>query len=344
MASITISSVTPSESLTAGNIIAVVAGSGFRLPTAPPATGVVPVRPPSVRASLGGTACPLVMVLSATEIRIVLPSRGPGAADLLVENIDDAGAAIPGEYKTLASAITYRRPDLSAKGERSTLSRITRAVRKIFADQVIANVSITVHTDYDGDPLDSAGVTEVGALPAVIITGPRALEDRFYSTNETETRTGSDGVITASPPLFTVSPTYTITLLSESLEELHALISLATSAVDMTDELSIARDTEDATAGTVEYEFDFSGAGGFEAANQPNESNIRQATATVIVRGVNIEPPAEVLAGVAGRTKAGIAQTKALADKVPGAGTVTPEDQGRDPEPDVDFTVVQLAP
>lgn len=324
--------------------MAKVIGSGFQLPPAPSTTGVTPAPMPTVRVTVGGVVAPVVLVVSSTELRVQLPRHAAGACDLFVENIDQSGVQIPGEYQTLRDAVTYRRPDLSAKGERTTLSRVTRAVLALFRDTVIPNVNLTVHTDFDSLPMEGANIVEVASLPAIIVTGPKAVEDRFYSTNESEQRVGPDGVVTRSPPLFVASPTYTVTLLSDSTEELITLISLATSTIDLNSELQIPFDPEDPSRGNASYEFDFSGPGGFETTSQPNESNIRQATATIVVRGVAIEPIAEELAGATGRVSAGVTQYKPLADRTVPPGEIDPVEQGGTPYPDISFGVVQYPP
>jgi len=319
-------------------------GTNFRQQSAPPASGPVPERPPSVRVTVGGVECPRVHVLSTTELRVCLPKHAAGACDVVIENIDDDGVLVGSESVTAAAAITYRRPDLSSKGEESTLSRIVRGVRQLLAEQVIANVAITTSTDYADDVFAAVGVVEAATLPAILLTNIKALEDRFYSVNTLARREDSPGIFTTAPPTFTTSPTMTILLLSNSEAELIALMSLATTTIDLNSELEILADAENPEAGVVRFELDFEGQGGFTTNNVPNESNLRQATANIVIRGVVLEPIAEVLAGVAGRTRAGTSQAAPVQDATINPGGIDPAEQGRDPAPDIEAPIVQYAP
>ena len=143
----TISSVTPNVGHTGGRNVIVLAGTNFRLPPAPPATGPTNgIVPKTVKVTLGGVDATDVRVFSATELDCRPGIHDPGAVSVVVQNLDDNGAPIAGESATLASGYTYQRPDLTAE---SDLIRILRVLRRELARQVTPEVAITTHADFD---------------------------------------------------------------------------------------------------------------------------------------------------------------------------------------------------
>jgi hypothetical protein len=175
----TISSVTPASVPSMGGTPIIVLGTGFRLPTPPPPSGIVPVPPKSVRVLFGVIPPKDVLVLSPTRLLVISPAMSLFGAndvsvdsvisDITVENIDDLGVTIPTETITLNNIVTFFRPDLSSENM-STLTALTREIIRGITSSVVKNVVLTQSSDYgDGD---STPYTVVAETPGISLSGP----------------------------------------------------------------------------------------------------------------------------------------------------------------------------
>lgn len=279
-----------------GRSLVQIYGDGFRLPTIPP-IGNAPAEPgvAPVRVLFGGVPAERVDVLASnrlavlpppTPIALGTPDWGTGSVDVEVTNLDDAGAPIPGETVVVADAYTYARVDLATS---SDLLRLVRRLMELFKSQVLPNTVLTTHTDYDNDV--STYYVDVSSLPGISLAGPTLEENRLYSLNgylEHDPNT-TDGTQLLRRAPFTVDLSFAVDLVTESTQELLNLMALVTQFVDRNPFVSMDRDPSDLAKGTVRYEFDWAPGGTLAVATGDNESNIRRATGTVIVRGFDVE-------------------------------------------------------
>ena len=76
---------------------------------------------------------------------------------------------------------TYIRPALTIE---SDLTRLVRALFQELKRQVLENVVLTVHTDFDAEAGAELHLAQIAQLPGLVLMGPELAEDRFFSTNQ----------------------------------------------------------------------------------------------------------------------------------------------------------------
>ncbi len=286
----TITSLTPATGPTGGLTLVEVQGAGFRLPPPPPAMGPTPPLRPTVAVRVGGRPATQVRVIAADRLSFLSPANDPGAADLVVQNLDDDEAPIPGEEATLAGGFTYALPRLAVE---SDLTRLVRALLREFKRQVLANVVLTVQTDFDAETGDELHLAQLASLPALVLVGPELVEDRFYSLNEPPS-SSSPGAFARRRVPYTVDLGFTIIGTSDHTVELLNLMATTELFFHRNKFLEMERDPANPAVGRVRYELDLRPDGDLKVTTQPNESNVRSFSGAFVIRGFDLED----LAGV----------------------------------------------
>lgn len=282
----TIVTVTPSSGPTAGRMLVEILGSGFRRPAPPAASGPVPAPPPTIDVFVGGRAARDVRVLGAERLTCVVPSGDAGAADVIVQNVDPDGAAIPGEQAIASQAFTYVRPMLTTEAD---LTRLVRGLLQELKRQVLPNVVLTRHTDFEDETAAELHLGEVAELPALVLMGPELAENRLYSLNQRpEHRPHTDEFTQRRVP-YTVDLGFTVIGVADHTIELLSLMVATVSFFDRHQLLEFDRDPDDPAAGRVGYEMDIPRDGGFRVTTQPNESNVRSFSGRILLRGFDVE-------------------------------------------------------
>lgn len=104
-----------------------------------------------------------------SPLAVRAPNYGEGSVDVTVRNLLQTGSAIFGENATLPSAFRYRRARLT---DEAAFSRLSRRIVQEMRLQVIKNVSISSHSDFDLQTSDMLNVVDVATLPALVLFGP----------------------------------------------------------------------------------------------------------------------------------------------------------------------------
>lgn len=311
---------TAAEGPTAGRHLVEVYGDGFRLPSTTPVPGpsgpivaglVQAPSPQTVSVTFGGVEAESVEVVRSNLLRVLTPispiaatkaaGHGAGAVDVVIQNLDDNGDPIAGESVTVVDGYTYRHVKLDAATESDFLRLVQRVIEE-WKRQVLPNVVLTEHVDYDADT--ATPYTEIAELPAVILQGPDLPENRFYSLNEPPEEADGTVVEIRRKPR-TVDLLFQVIGISENTMELLNLVAAASAFMERNPYLYMARDPDDAAAGEVRYEFDYQAGGDFRVASRPSSSNIRSFTGAIVVRGFDFEG----FAGVPGDALRGLAAT-----------------------------------
>lgn len=278
--------ITPNEGLTSGQGFVDILGNGFQLP---PAVNVIgPAQPanPSVRVTFNGKASPKVVVISESRLLVQVPSStlpasgpnfGAGPVDVVIENIDQNGDLVPGETLTIAGGYTYTRKDLT---EESVLTSLVRQLILEMKRQIISEVTLTTHTDYDADTADGLNITELAKLPTVIIAGPELEENRFYSRNIQEYVTLPNGETQLCQVGYTTDLQFDIMGVSDNTQELLNLMALSIDFFHKNKVLELTVGNED-----VEYEMDFTVGGEPRMRSDATNSNLRVFSGQFVIRG-----------------------------------------------------------
>lgn len=326
MAVPSITSVTPSSGPTGGSLLVEIAGSGFRLPDPPPATGPAPASAPSVGVAVGGRPARDVRVIDAGRLSCIVPPGDAGPADVVVQNLNASGAPIAGEQASAAGAFTYVLHPLTPEAD---LTRLVRTLLQELKRQVLVNVVLTVHTDFDPETGDELHLAQLAQLPALVLVGPELAEDRFFSLNQLpETSAGPNTFERRRVP-YTVDLGFTLVGVSDHTTELLNLMAATQLFFHRNNYLAMPRDPANPDAGSVRYEMDFTPDGDLKVTSQPNESNVRSFSGRFVVRGFDIEN----LAGLAGGD---VVERGAPVDDValqPPQQTLPAVPVGRNPDP-----------
>jgi hypothetical protein len=289
-----IATITPSSGPTAGRILVEVVGAGFRQPPGPDEVRSGGLRP-SVRVLLGRRAASDVRVLGDGRLTCIVPAGDPGPADVVVQNLDSFGAPVAGELATARDAFTFVRQGLAVEAD---LTRLVRALLQELKRQVLDNVVLTVHTDFDADVGADLHLATIARLPALVLMGPELAEDRFFSLNQLPEHEAGAGQFTQRRAPYTVDLGFTVIGVSDHTTELLNLMAATQLFFHRNPYLEVDRDPQTSDAGRVRYEMDIARDGDLKVTSQPNSSNVRSFSGRVVVRGFDLED----LAGVPGES------------------------------------------
>lgn len=283
-----IDSISPSAGPTAGNLLLEVLGAGFQFQLSAGST-------PSVRVLVGGRLAREVRVAASHRLTCIAPASDAGTADVVVQNLDDAGATIPGEEAVAPGAFTYVPQPLAAEAD---LTRLVRSLLQELKRQVLDNVVLTVHTDFDAGVGGELHLAQIARLPALVLVGPELTEDRFYSLNQLPEVAIGPGQFAQRRVPYTVDLGFTVVGVSDHTTELLNLMATTQLFFHRNPYLELDRDPEAPGAGRVRYEMDIARDGDLKVTSQPNESNVRNFSGRFVVRGFDLED----LAGVPGES------------------------------------------
>lgn len=364
MAIPTIAAVTPSAGLTGGRLLVTITGSNFQLPPPPVASGPTPAPNPSVEVLFGTTPAPVVRVLASSIVQCLAPSSDAGAVSITVRNIDQAGAVIAGETVTASAAFTYAAPVINTTPTggggttaESALTRLVRALLRELKRQVIPNVELTVHTDYDDTP-GGANVAMLSSLPGLALSGPGLRENRFFSLNSPRVVAIGDDRYKQLRAPYTVDLEFTLIGVDDSTIRLLNLMKEVVLFFHRNKYLAMACDPADPSSPSVRYEMEFSTDGEPKMAGATSNSNVRSFSGTFLVRGLDLDDAdmsAEQTAalkdaivngvGYAAPGAAGVVPAPFIYAGQPGITTAGPVPSGQgEPSPGNAAGVVQIPP
>jgi hypothetical protein len=294
------------EGPTMGRSLVEIYGRNFRLPPVPdPGPSgdivnglVVADEQETVSVTFGGVEAVSVGVASHICLRVITPisplagtaagDYGDGAVDVVVTNLDDNGDAIPGESVTVSGGYTYRHVKLDATAT-SDLERLIYRLMEEMKKQILPEVVLTAHTDYDSSTVDGLNITDLAKVPAIVLVGPKLPENRFYSRNEKPENDAVDGMAEVLRKPRTVDLQFDVIGITNSTKEFLSLLAVANEFMNRNIVLTMDRDPDDSTQGEVEYEFSFQGTAGFNTTTKGSTSNIRTFSGAIEIRGFDLD-------------------------------------------------------
>jgi hypothetical protein len=269
-----ISGISPATGPTAGGDLARITGEDFAAQVEV-LLGDAPATVSSVREEAG---------ISIADIRT--PSHVAGVVDLTLRNLDAGGSPMPGEEAVLPGAYRFFTPQIVQEAD---LTRLVRGLLRELKKQIIANASMTVSVDYDDTTIDGLNVVAISRLPSVVLSGPKVIENRFFSTNtpHEDVVPGSSGpeLLRRRPP-FTVDLSFTITAASDRTVELLNLMAAVATFLNRNRWFELPRDPGDNSAGSVRWEMD--PEGDFQT-RLDGPDDVRAFTCGFVVRGFDID-------------------------------------------------------
>jgi len=190
--------------------------------------------------------------------------------------------------------------------EPSNASDLQRVIETLILElrrQVVEEVSLSTHTDYDSDGTRIA-VFELAALPGISIVGPFLSENRFYSQNENPVYEDGDEYIETEVP-YTVDLEFDLFGVSDRAMEMINLMTATIGFFRKNKELRMDRIAADPGVGRVEYEIDFTVGGEPKVSETPpGNSNLHSFSSRMIIRGFDIEDTAGLQLGLISGTNA----------------------------------------
>lgn len=298
MAVPTISTINPATVHTGGKTLIEITGTNFKVPVLPPpANEPYTTATPTVAVLFGTAESTDVSVISATRLFALVPkspieaikanSYGEGSVDVTIRNLDDDGDPIPGEEVIEADGLTYSRVQLATE---SDFQRLMRQIIREFRLQMIPNVQMTSHTDFDSDTGDAANITDLAELPGIALVGPTLRENRFYSQNAPISIAATEpGEYLRRRVGYTVDLEFAIVGVSDNKMELLSLMAVVNGFFEKNKFLELLRDPNDSTKGSARYEMDFTEDGDLATIGAPNDSNIRAFSGRFVIRGFDMQ-------------------------------------------------------
>jgi len=269
----TLNEITPSSGPTAGGDIVRLVGTGFA---------------PRVEVLFGDAAAEVLSVREEAGVAIVdvrTPPHPEALVDVTLQNLDAPGP-VPGERTTLAEAYRFLRPRIV---QEATLTRLVRGLLRELKRQVLANVSMTVSVDYDDTTIDGLNVVAIAQLPSLVLSGPRVVENRFFSLNEAHedviTGTAGPELVRRRPP-YTVDLAFTLTAASDRTVELLNLMAAVATFLNRNRWIELPRDPGQPGAGVVQWEMDPDGE--FQT-RLDGPDDVRAFSCGLVVRGFDVD-------------------------------------------------------
>lgn len=275
-----ITSVTPAIGHSGGGTLIRIVGSNFQLPPPPPPTGIVPDALPTVRVFIGGVEARRVRVASSTVLYVTTERRDP-AKNLAVEvrNVGVFGETIdsPG---TLVSAYEYARPIFTNVSE---LERLTKTLMAELRRQVFPEVVITAHVDWTDDPASILNGVRDAKAPCVLLAGPVLRPNNMYRTMVKSVASIAPDVVREHRAALTDDLVFTVGALADKNSTMHSMVAALRDFKLRNPFLFVAR--EAGSSDMVKFELFWEGDLTVDSTN--DSSNIRTATSTIVIVGVD---------------------------------------------------------
>jgi hypothetical protein len=274
MAVPTIASVAPDRGPTGGGDIVRITGTGFA---------------ERIEVLFGTFDAVLVGVrddAGASVADVRTPAHPDSVVDVTLRNLDAGGAPVPGEEVVAVSAYQFLRPRVVRE---SDLTRLVRTLLRDLKREVLESTSLSVSVDYDDTTVDGLSVVALAKLPALVLSGPRVAENRFYSTNEPHEDAvpalGGPELVRRRPAL-TVDLVFTLMAASDRTVELLNLMAAVATFLNRHRWVEMPRDPGDPALGSVRWEMDLDGQFRTQL-DGPND--VRAFSCGFVVRGFDID-------------------------------------------------------
>ena len=223
-----------------------------------------------------------------TVLWLSVPALVIGQLVLRVENLDDHGRPVPGE-RAEWRWYEVTRPSLVIEG---IVAQITRVLLRMLRAQVVESVRLAVAVDFDDEPGDGARLTPLAESPGLTLGAPTFEPNRFYAPVVPVRAVVASSVgprLVEYAPGLTVDVIYEITGSSQRAVELLNLMAATAAWLNRTRWLTLARDPDDDSAGTIRWELD---AEGGMRSSVGGADGVHVFSTQFRIRGVTLDPGA----------------------------------------------------
>ena len=287
----TFTSITPNAGTAQGRFLAVINGSNFRIPDSPPATGFVGgAESRTLKVEIDGVEADRAFAMSVGKIAVLIPDyRGAAdietipTVDVTITNLDNNGDPIAGETVTAVGAFSFERPQIDGQTD---LTRLVREVLRVFKRQILTNVVMTTHTDYDDTTGDDLNIIALAKLPGIVITGPDLVLNTFY--REQLGSLVQDGrEFARKKSSRTVDLVFEFVGAADRTTHLINLMNTVGTFFEKNKFIRFDRDGDDPGVGSVQYEMELTTDPAVQS--RANESNVRHFVGAFEIRAFDIE-------------------------------------------------------
>lgn len=288
-----ISSITPSEGVTAGNTFVTIEGTDFDYHPYPPLQeGFIGDPGPPLRVFFGLLEATKVKVQpkpgglpGETIIECVTPRYTgdpksiPSMVDVVVENLLNPGTV------TESDGFKYKHTSVNPAQSISVLYLTHQCLLRELTRQIPAkDIVDRTHTDFDGSTGDGLNVVQIADIPALLVGGPELVRsDGIYRQGDLEIVTGSGEfkILKAANPRDLV---YTLQLVDEHMGRLLNFVDLLSNFVDENGRLAVELVLDDPSQGFAYFDLDW--LDDMNVNTQASKDNLISAVGTIAVRGV----------------------------------------------------------
>lgn len=248
---------------------------------------------PTVKVTFGGEPAEYVVVVNHALIYVRTPAAAQvdaktgastGAVDVVVTNLDDDGEPIVGEACTVTGGFTYADAKLTTE---SDLARVVRAILRELRKQVVREVVLAPHTDYDASTEDGLNIVETAELPALALIGPELVENRFYSSNVQDYIEGHDHSV-QTRDAHVVDVAFQLVGMADKTVSLINLQAAVISFFKRNCYLKMLCDPNDASQGYATFEIVLVRNAGVDVTLPGDDANVKSFSTRFLLRGFPI--------------------------------------------------------
>ena len=227
-------------------------------------------RGPGATLTVAGGSAPALAALGLSDL---VGEEQTGGEEL--EPVAGEGVAVP-------SSFTFVRPDLGTESHVATTIRmLLRALKR----EVIGNVHMSTHTDYDPETGDLVSSTFLAELPSLVLSNLRLPENREDAGDDPEEREGSNPeTFTVREPEHLVDIRFTLVGVSDDSVELLNLSTAVQRFFRKRHELVVPRPGECDAA----YEMGFIPGAEMSITFQGDNSNTQSFAGEVVIKSVPV--------------------------------------------------------
>lgn len=276
----TISSISPGDGHPSGGYLIRINGANFELQPEPPESGYVGNdAQPTVEVEINGQQCSSVRVFSSEFLTCLVPRYSGEPSLLSVSPGLDVNVVIRNltglEETEYVDYFTYKRKDLTRSS--GCLAHIVRSLILDMRRQIIDNIAINTHIDYDSSTDDSLDVVELAKVPGIALFGPTIIKSVSYQSIAREL---SSDIVALEYIKYddhhVADIRFSATIVCNTINESMNLLNEFLSFFRNNRKLVVQKNTSDIDDGYVEYDmFLIGGVAGGQGMEREAEFEIR---------------------------------------------------------------------
>lgn len=239
-----------------------------------------------IAVTFGGEAATVLSVYTSGGVSVADVSTPkaaePGAADVVVTNLDAEGDPVAGESVTEADGFTYHRLETTND---SDVSRLMRLVLQLLKREVMPTVHARVDIDFDETPDDGVRITPLAKSPSLSLLMRTMSPNTLLRRMQRKTIPAAGGNLDVLGPSVTVDLGFTLVLNSTSQVQLLNMVTAVVRFLNANPRISMLADASDPDSGMPRWRL--SPVGDVSMLDPRNKVHV--ATMDMTVRGFDLD-------------------------------------------------------